>query len=319
MRVLIVEDDPPTAKAMELMLRSEGFNVYTTELGEEAVELARGYDYDVISLDLNLPDISGLAVLRQIRGAGLKVPILICSGTTDLDTKVKTLGGGADDYLTKPFHKDELVARLRALIRRSQGHAESVVKAGPLTIHLDRRVADVDGALIHLTGKEWQMLELLALRKGRAVSKDVFMTHLYGGMDEPEIKIIDVFVSKLRKKLAEAGAGHVIDTAWGCGYSLTDKAARPMPPMGRHGAARARDTDGAIIALLAGGQRTADSMAQPLSVTRAGVYSRLRGLVQQGHVRVTLRGGPRVGPSTYALTDAGQAVAAQAEVLQAAE
>ena len=223
MRVLLIEDDSATAASIELMLKSEGFNVYTTDLGEEGVDLGKIYDYDLILLDLNLPDMSGMDVLRQLRVAKINTPIMILSGSAEIDTKVKTFGGGADDYLTKPFHKDELVARIHAVIRRSKGHSQSVIKTGDILVNLDAKTVEVNGARVHLTGKEYQMLELLSLRKGTTLTKEMFLNHLYGGMDEPELKIIDVFICKLRKKLANASAGrNFIETVWGRGYVLRE-------------------------------------------------------------------------------------------------
>src|SRR6476646_2998131 len=221
MRVLLIEDDTATAQSIELMLKSEGFNVYTTDLGEEGVDLGKLYDYDIILLDLNLPDMSGYEVLRSLRVSKVKTPILILSGVAGIEDKVKGLGFGADDYLTKPFHKDELVARIQAIVRRSRGHAQSVINIGDLTLNLDQKTAEVTGARVHLTAKEYQILELLALRKGTTLTKDMFLNQLYGGMDEPEIKIVDVFICKLRRKLADASGGKdYIETVWGRGYVL---------------------------------------------------------------------------------------------------
>ena len=223
MRVLLIEDEATIAKSIELMLSTEGFNVYTTDLGEEGVDLGKIYDYDLILLDLNLPDMSGLDVLRTLRVAKINTPIMILSGSSEIDTKVKTFGSGADDYMTKPFHKDELVARIHAVVRRSKGHAQSVIKTGDITVNLDAKTVEVNGLRVHLTGKEYQMLELLSLRKGTTLTKEMFLNHLYGGMDEPELKIIDVFICKLRKKLATASGGkHHIETVWGRGYVLRD-------------------------------------------------------------------------------------------------
>ncbi len=223
MRVLLIEDDSATAQSIELMLKSEGFNVYTTDLGEEGVDLGKIYDYDLILLDLNLPDMSGMDVLRNLRVGKIDTPVMILSGTTEIDTKVKMLGGGADDYMTKPFHKDELVARIHAVVRRSQGHAQSVIRTGDILVNLDTKTVEVNNHQVHLTGKEYQMLELLSLRKGTTLTKEMFLNHLYGGMDEPELKIIDVFICKLRKKLAASTDGkHYIETVWGRGYVLRD-------------------------------------------------------------------------------------------------
>lgn len=223
MRVLLVEDDPSTAKAIELSLASEGIICDTTELGEEGLEIGRIYDYDIIILDLMLPDIDGYEVLRRFRAAKITTPILILSGLSGPDQKIKGLGYGADDYLTKPFNKGELIARIQAIVRRSKGHSESVIRTGKLVVNLDTRSVEVDGKPTHLTSKEYAILELLSLRKGSTLTKEMFLNHLYGGIDEPELKIIDVFVCKLRKKLAEASDGeNYIETVWGRGYVLKE-------------------------------------------------------------------------------------------------
>ena len=223
MRVLLIEDDSATAQSIELMLKSENFNVYTTDLGEEGVDLGKLYDYDIIFLDLNLPDMSGYEVLQSLRTAKVNTPILILSGLVATANKVKGLGFGADDYVTKPFHRDELLARVQAIVRRSQAPAEVVVRCGDLAVNVDAKRAEIAGQPVPLTGKEYQMLELLALRKGMTISKDMFLSHLYGGMDEPELKIIDVFMCKLRKKLAAvSGGADYIETVWGRGYMLRE-------------------------------------------------------------------------------------------------
>ena len=205
------------------MLGHANFNVYTTDLGEEGIDLAKLYDYDLILLDLVLPDINGHDVLRQLRVARIDTPILILSGETDTDNKMRGFGSGADDYLTKPFHREELIARIHAIIRRSKGHSQSIIKTGDIEVNLDGKTVEVRGNTVHLTGKEYQMLELLSLRKGTTLTKEMFLNHLYGGMDEPELKIIDVFICKLGKKLSEAtGSENHIETVWGRGYVLRD-------------------------------------------------------------------------------------------------
>jgi two-component system, cell cycle response regulator CtrA len=223
MRVLLIEDEPTTAKAIELMLTNEGFNVYGTDLGEEGLDLGKLYDYDIILLDLNLPDMHGYDVLKKLRVAKVQTPVLILSGISEMDSKVRSFGFGADDYVTKPFHRDELVARIHAVVRRSKGHSQSVIRTGKLAVNLDAKTVEVDGSRVHLTGKEYAMLELLSLRKGTTLTKEMFLNHLYGGMDEPELKIIDVFICKLRKKLALAcGGDNYIETVWGRGYVLRE-------------------------------------------------------------------------------------------------
>ncbi len=230
MRVLLIEDDSATAQSIELMLKSEGFNVYTTDLGEEGVDLGKLYDYDIILLDLNLPDMSGYEVLKTLRVAKIQTPILILSGLAGIENKVRGLGFGADDYMTKPFHKDELVARIHAVVRRSKGHSQSVIGTGKLKVNLDTKTVEVDNNRVHLTGKEYQMLELLSLRKGTTLTKEMFLNHLYGGMDEPELKIIDVFICKLRKKLAVATGGHhYIETVWAAAMCCAIRSPRRPP------------------------------------------------------------------------------------------
>ncbi|MBF0375710.1 MAG: response regulator transcription factor, partial [Alphaproteobacteria bacterium] len=219
MRVLLVEDDPAMAKGIELMLKGEGMVVDTTSLGEDGLEIAKIYDYDIILLDLILPDMDGYEVLRRLRAARVETPVLILSGMGDTEKKVKGLGSGADDYLVKPFDRHELIARIQAIVRRSKGHAQSVIRTGKLTVNLDRRTVEVEGSPLHLTGKEYGIIELLSLRRGQTLTKEQFLNHLYGGMDEPELKIIDVFICKLRKKLAQAtGGDSYIETVWGRGY-----------------------------------------------------------------------------------------------------
>ena len=220
MRVLLIEDDKAVARGIDMMLQAEGFNVYVTDLGEEGVDLGKIYDYDLILLDLNLPDMSGMDVLRTLRVVRIDTPIMILSGNSEIETKVKTLGGGADDFMTKPFHREELVARIHAVVRRSKGHAQSVIRTGEIAVNLDGKTVEVRGMRVHLTGKEYQMLELLSLRKGATLTKEMFLNHLYGGMDEPELKIIDVFICKLRKKLRALTTDHCIETVWGRGYVL---------------------------------------------------------------------------------------------------
>ena len=223
MRALVIEDDPVSARLIEQALKAENMVSEPANCGEDGIELAKLYDFDIIVLDLRLPDMEGYEVVRRLRAAKVQTPILILSGRSDPTDKVRGLMGGADDYLTKPFNKAELVARIQAIVRRSKGHAESVIRTGKLLVNMDARSVEADGRRLHVTGKEYSILELLSLRKGTTLTKEMFLDHLYGGMDEPELKIIDVFICKLRKKLAEATGGeHYIETVWGRGYVLKD-------------------------------------------------------------------------------------------------
>jgi len=222
-RVLLIEDDAGIARSIELLLKSEAMYVYRTELGEEGVDLGKLYDYDVILLDLTLPDISGYDVLRSLRLARVVTPVLILSGLASMENKIKALGLGADDYLTKPFHKDELIARIHALVRRSKGHAESAIAVGDLIVNVPARNAEMHGQRLHLTDKEYQVLALLVLRRGATLTKETFLDHLYGDLDGPNAKIIDVFICKLRRKLADAGGGmDYIENVYGRGYALRE-------------------------------------------------------------------------------------------------
>ncbi len=232
MRVLLVEDDSTTATSVTMMLRAEGHVVDATDLGEDGLEIGKLYDHDIIVLDLMLPDIDGYEVLRRLRAARVRTPILILSGlgSTGPDVKVKALGFGADDFLTKPFERRELIARIQAIVRRAKGHSESVIRTGKLVVNLDSRMAEIEGQPLRLTTKEQAIIELLSLRKGNTVTKEGFLNHLYGGMDEPAIKIIDVFICKLRKKLDRATGGeNYIETTWGRGWALRDPVATQAP------------------------------------------------------------------------------------------
>ncbi len=226
MRVLIICGHPETSKSLEMMLTHEGFNCYATDLAEEGVELAEMYDYNAIILDPdNLDDTDRpLDPLKSIKGEKIKAPVLVLSGENSTEFSLAAFGEGADDFVKKPFHKKDLSARLQAIIRRSMGHTANTIETGEIAVNLDAKQVHVSGTSVHLTGKEYQMLELLSLRKGMTVTKEMFLNHLYGGMDEPELKIIDVFICKLRAKLREANHGvHHIDTNWGRGYILTDE------------------------------------------------------------------------------------------------
>lgn len=223
MRILVIDGDLITARTLELMLTNDGFNVTPADTGEEGVDLAKLYDFDAITVDLTLPDITGFEVIRRLRNAQVKTPIIVLSTMALVEDKVKALRTGADDYVTKPYHKDEIFARLNALVRRCRGLAESEIITGNIALNLNTKTVTKGGSPVHLTGKEYQIFELFSLRKGVTLSKEQILTHLYNGMDQPELKIIDVFICKLRKKISG------IETIWGRGYVLRD--APPIVPV----------------------------------------------------------------------------------------
>ena len=227
MRILLVEDDITTARGISLMLRHASMIVDVSDTGEEACDLAKLYDYDLVILDLSLPDMEGYEVLRRLRAARMDSPVMVLSGHSRSAEKVRALGLGADDYVTKPFDQSELVARIQAIVRRTKGFSQPSLTVGGLTLNLASKEVTVKGRHVHLTGKEYAILELLMLRKGVVLTKEVFLNHLYGGLDEPEVKIIDVFICKLRKKLSVAEAGDLIGTVWGRGYVLRDPETLP--------------------------------------------------------------------------------------------
>jgi len=222
MRVLIVEDNNATAKTIELALAAEGIVTDIASLGQDGLEINSIYEYDLIILDLMLPDMNGYEVLKKIRYTKQDVPVLILSGLTDTEDKIKGLGFGADDYLTKPFNMGELVARAKAIIRRSQGHAESMIEIADMKVNIDHHTVTINEKPLHLTSKEQSVLELLAIRNGTTITKEQFINHLYNGLHEPELKIVDVFVCKLRKKIFDAAGENYIETNWGRGYTLKD-------------------------------------------------------------------------------------------------
>lgn len=239
MRVLLIENDPAYAQAIELMLKAESFNVYTTDEGQEGEALAALYDYDAIVLSTT-PDRTDIDLIRSIRLSKVKASIVVLTSMPSIEHTVRALGSGADDVISKPFHRDDLVARILATTRRSKGHEQSTITIGDLVVNLGSKTVEVAGNRVHLTNKEYLMLELLALRKNVTITKEMFLNHLYGGMDEPNLKIIDVFICKLRKKLDNASEGRsFFETVWGRGYVMRDqdtvKAGAPIAsnPVGR--------------------------------------------------------------------------------------
>ena len=228
MRILVVEPDVMMKKRLEVALTAAGFNVESVSNGEDALDLARSFEFSVMVSELNLPDLHGFDLLKRIRGAKVKTPLLVLSTVDSIDAKVAAFSHGADDYVTKPFHPGELSARLRALVRRSSGHADRTVRTGGLAIDLDAKTVELDGAAVDLTAKEYAVLELLALRRGRPITKEMFLDHVYGHTDEPISKVIDVYICRLRKKLATTTTGEsYIGTLRGRGYVLREPEVEP--------------------------------------------------------------------------------------------
>lgn len=222
-RLLLVEDDRLLSDALSRMLELAGFSVYSTAFGEDALDLARAYRFDLVVLDLSLPDMGGSQVLQQLHQMRPDTPVIILSGEAGLQSKIENFLEGADDYITKPFHRDELLARIHVVLRRARSASPREVWFGPMAVDVISHRATVNGVVVPLTGKEYACLEFLVLRRGTTLTKEMFLAHLYGGRDEPEMKIIDVFICKLRRKLADAGAPAVIETVWGRGYTIVNE------------------------------------------------------------------------------------------------
>jgi len=223
MRVLLIGQNGATPASVKAMLIKEKFVCDTADLSLDGLEIG-SLDYDVVLLDLSTRSANGYDVLRRLRSnAHVRTPVLILLGLAELDDRIRSLGFGDGDVLRNLFDRRQMVARIKAIARRSKSDCGATVRTGKLVVNLDTREVSVDDHAVHLTGKEYGILELLALRKSTTLTKEMFLNHLYGGMDEPEIKIIDVFVCKLRKKLAQAtGGNHYIETVWGRGYRLRD-------------------------------------------------------------------------------------------------
>lgn len=219
MRILLIDREATLAHQLQNLLKSAGV-MDRVETGAEGLELAKLYDYDIILLDIALSDRTGHDVLRSLRAARINTPVLVLSGCSRPEASIESFALGADDVLAKPFDPAELLARVQAIIRRAKGFSASTLSVGPLTLCLHSHEVKVNGTPLNLTTKEYAVLELLVLRRGLVLTKQAFLDHLYGGMDEPEMKIIDVFICNLRKKMAKAGASGLIETVWGRGYIL---------------------------------------------------------------------------------------------------
>lgn len=222
MKILLIEDDPRIADTVIRALKRARMTYEHASTGEEGVELALLYPYSVIVLDLGLPDIEGHEVLRRLRDRSNTTPVLILSGRNDVDNKLRGLDSGADDYMIKPFSRDEMISRINAIVRRAAGASAQHLTVGPVVLDLSTREVYVNGEHVPLSRREFEITELMMLRAGATLSKEAFLNHVYTGLECPDPKIIDVFVCKIRKKLAAANDGdHLIHTVWGRGYKMS--------------------------------------------------------------------------------------------------
>ncbi len=227
--LLLQVGNKPLRRAEDLHeLRRRGLNRELAGTGEEAQEFLRLYRFDAIMLDLELRESSALDLIRRVRASGCHTPILAVTGQSDPAVRVQALDLGADDVLSAFCPVDELMARLRAVVRRASGHAKSTLTAGPLELCLDSREVRVSGQPLHLTPKEYALLELLMLKRGVSLTKGACLNHLYGTEEEPELKTVDVIVCRLRKKLAAIGLPSLVQNVWGCGYKLAEPEVAPM-------------------------------------------------------------------------------------------
>lgn len=222
MMVLHVGEKPFRRAGDADAVRQRGVRAERVSSGEEAMEFLDLYEYDLVLLDLDLPDMSGHDLIRRIRGAGKTVPVLAISDAVPARVRAQALDLGADDFLSGPCDIDELLARMRAIVRRSRGHTNSKLRFGCVELNMDSRDVRVNGARLPLSRREYAVLELLFLKQGVILTKGTFLNHLYCGTEEPEMKTIDVIICRLRKKLAAAGVPTLVDTVWGSGYILRD-------------------------------------------------------------------------------------------------
>ncbi len=222
MRVLVVEDYDPLRRQVTRGLTEAGYAVDHAANGPDGLALATSTDYDVIVLDLMLPGLDGMSVLKQLRARPRETRVLILTARDTTRDKVRGLDLGADDYLVKPFAFDELLARVRALVRRRYGRSETTIRAGALEVDTAARVARVGGEPLDLTAREYSILEVLALRFGHVVTRDEIAEHIYDWAREVGSNVVDVYVGYLRRKFADAGLPPLIRTHRGLGYSLEE-------------------------------------------------------------------------------------------------
>lgn len=221
MRVLLIEDEPQLREQLVQRLHSEGFAVDATGSGTEGAYLGAEYPIDVAIVDLGLPDMPGMTVIQQWRKADLSFPVLILTARGRWEDKVSGLEIGADDYLVKPFHTEELIARLRALVRRSAGWAEATLRCGPVVLDTAAKTASVRDKPVELTAFEFKVLEHLMLHTGRVVSKTELSEHLYEDETDRDSNVLEVIIGRLRKKLDPDRELNPIDTVRGQGYRFS--------------------------------------------------------------------------------------------------
>ncbi|QDH13783.1 response regulator transcription factor [Formicincola oecophyllae] len=222
MRVLIAHNHHDSVPGLNQVFRQQGHVVENCPSAEEALNMLQHYDYDLFLAAAPLADMKSSDLMRRLRRARIEVPAMVLSAERDTGEKLNAFSAGADDYIDLPCCQEEITARAQALLRRARGFSEPLLRHGPLELNLETQLVTINGAPVHLTGKEYAILELLVMRKGAILTKDMFLNHLYGGIDEPEIKIIDVFICKLRRKLQKCGVENLITTIWGRGYIMRD-------------------------------------------------------------------------------------------------
>jgi two-component system cell cycle response regulator CtrA len=227
MMILLVGQKPFRRTEDAETARERGVRAERVGSGREAMEYLGLYEYDILLLDLSLPDISGYELIRRIRAAGMKVPVLAMSDTALSHDRVQALDLGADDFQSGSCDIEELLARVRVIVRRAAGHANSVLRSGAVELNMDSHDVRVNGTSLSLPPREYSVLELLFLKQGTVLTKDMFLNHLYYGAEEPLMNTIDVILCRLRKKLAAAGVSTLIDTVWGSGYIIRKPQATP--------------------------------------------------------------------------------------------
>ncbi len=221
MRILVVEDEAPLREQLAARLRETGYAVETAADGEEGLFVASDYPLDLAVIDLGLPKLSGIDLIKKLRQSERSYPVLILTARDRWQDKVEGLEAGADDYLVKPFHMEELLARVRALLRRAAGQASPLLHFGPITIDTSAHAVSLAGAAVELTGYEYRLLEYLALHGGRVISKTELTEHLYEEDADRDSNVIEVFVRRLRRKLDPEGRLQPIETLRGQGYRFT--------------------------------------------------------------------------------------------------